>query len=74
VWEGSNGQNNVVSYVENSPITSCNNFNVLGFVDNTKTIEPVTNSWYLTSIQAGFEPWSGGAGRWLCGVRPIGPP
>jgi hypothetical protein len=62
VWEGSNGQNNVVSYVATSPITTWNNFNVLGFVDNTETIEPVTNSWYLTSIQAGFEPWSGSVG------------
>jgi hypothetical protein len=60
-----------------------NNFNVLGFVDNTETIEPVTNSWYLTSIQAGFEPsteeyaagrWFAIAGRRLCGVGPIGPP
>jgi hypothetical protein len=62
VWEGGNGQNQVVSYVANSPISSWNNFNVLGFVDNTETIEPVTNSWYLTSIQAGFEPWSGSVG------------
>jgi hypothetical protein len=37
-------------------------FDVPGFVDNTETLEPVTNSWYLTSIQAGFEPWSGSAG------------
>jgi hypothetical protein len=83
VWEGSNGQNNAVSYVANSPITSWNNFNLLGFVDNTETIEPVSNSWYLTSIQAGFEPsteecaaerWVAIAGRWLCGVGPIGPP
>ena len=62
VWEGSNGQNNVVSYVATTPITTWNNFDVLGFVDNTETIEPVTNSWYLTSIQAGFEPWSGSVG------------
>jgi Glycosyl hydrolase family 12 len=62
VWEGSNGQKNVVSYVANSPITPWNNFNVLGFVDNTETIEPVTSSWYLTSIQAGFEPSSGSVG------------
>jgi hypothetical protein len=62
VWEGSNGQNNVVSYVANSPITTWNNFDVMGFVDNTETIEPVTDSWYLTSIQAGFEPWSGSVG------------
>ena len=62
VWEGSNGQNNVVPYVANSPITTWNNFDVLGFVDNTETLEPVTNSWYLTSIQTGFEPWSGSVG------------
>ena len=24
--------------------------------------EPVTDSWYLTTIQPGFEPWSGGVG------------
>jgi Glycosyl hydrolase family 12/PE family len=62
VWQGSNGANNVVSYVATSPITSWNDFNVMGFVDNTETVEPVTNSWYLTSIQAGFEPWSGSVG------------
>ncbi|TVS87221.1 hypothetical protein FPZ47_06460 [Mycobacterium helveticum] len=62
VWDGSNGSNNVVSYVATSPMNSWNNFNVLGFVDHTETIEPVTNSWYLTSIQAGFEPWSGSVG------------
>ncbi len=62
VWEGSNGSNNVVSYVAASPMSSWNDFNVLGFVDNTETLEPVTNSWYLTSIQAGFEPWTGSVG------------
>ncbi|ORV71053.1 hypothetical protein AWC07_05080 [Mycobacterium gastri] len=62
VWKGSNGQNNVVSYVATTPITSWNNFDVMGFIDNTQTLEPVTDSWYLTSIQAGFEPWSGSVG------------
>ncbi|MFV8315652.1 cellulose binding domain-containing protein [Mycobacterium sp. 23] len=62
VWKGSNGQNNVVSYVANSPITTWNSFDVMGFIDNTQTWEPVTDSWYLTSIQAGFEPWSGSVG------------
>lgn len=62
VWKGSNGQNNVVSYVANSPITTWNGFDVMGFIDNTQTWEPVTDSWYLTSIQAGFEPWSGSVG------------
>nr|WP_308460415.1 hypothetical protein [Mycobacterium kansasii] len=62
VWKGSNGQNNVVSYVATTPITSWNNFDVMEFIDNTQTLEPVTDSWYLTSIQAGFEPWSGSVG------------
>lgn len=62
VWKGSNGQNNVVSYVATTPITSWNNFDVMGFIDHTQTLEPVTDSWYLTSIQAGFEPWSGSVG------------
>jgi hypothetical protein len=62
VWEGNNGQNNVVAYVATSPMSSWNNFNVLAFIANTETLEPVTNSWYLDSIMAGFEPWSGSVG------------
>jgi hypothetical protein len=62
VWEGNNGSNDVISYVATSPISSWNNFNVLGFIDNMETHEAVDNSWYLTSIQAGFEPWSGSTG------------
>ena len=62
VWEGGNGSNDVVSRVATSPINSWNEFVVMGFVDNTESLEPVTNSWYLTSIQAGFEPWSGRVG------------
>ncbi|GLW29270.1 GH12 family glycosyl hydrolase domain-containing protein [Actinoplanes regularis] len=61
VWTGSNGSNAVVSYVAPSPITSWS-FSVLDFINDTKTRSSVTNSWYLTSIQAGFEPWIGGAG------------
>jgi Glycosyl hydrolase family 12 len=61
VWEGSS-DHNLVSYVATSPMSSWNNFNVLAFIDNTETLEPVTNSWYLDSIQAGFEPWSGSVG------------
>ncbi|WP_306439419.1 GH12 family glycosyl hydrolase domain-containing protein [Mycobacterium simiae] len=62
VWKGSNGLNNVVSYVAPTPITSWDNFNVMSFIDNTQTLEPISDSWYLTSIQAGFEPWSGSVG------------
>jgi cellulose 1,4-beta-cellobiosidase len=61
VWTGNNGSNDVVSYVARSPINSWD-FSVLDFVNDTKTRSKVTNSWYLTSIQAGFEPWVGGTG------------
>lgn len=61
VWSGNNGQNDVVSYVAPSAITSLS-FNTMDFVRDTVTRGKATNSWYLTSIQAGFEPWSGGVG------------
>ncbi|WP_204078971.1 GH12 family glycosyl hydrolase domain-containing protein [Mycobacterium riyadhense] len=61
VWDGTNGQNNVMSYVATSPIEVWD-FDVMSFVDHTSTMEPITDSWYLTSIQAGFEPWDGGVG------------
>ncbi|MFF4881182.1 cellulose binding domain-containing protein [Micromonospora sp. NPDC000668] len=61
VWRGNNGGNNVISYVAPSPITSLN-FSVLDFITDVRNRGAITNSWYLTSIQAGFEPWQGGAG------------
>ena len=61
VWQGSNGSNAVISYVAPSPITSWS-FSVLDFLNDVKSRGAVTNSWYLTSIQAGFEPWVGGTG------------
>ncbi|MDR7279027.1 GH12 family glycosyl hydrolase domain-containing protein [Catenuloplanes atrovinosus] len=61
VWQGSNGSNNVISYVAPSAITSWN-FSVLDFINDVRSRGAITNSWYLTSIQAGFEPWIGGAG------------
>ncbi|MFI7606762.1 cellulose binding domain-containing protein [Micromonospora sp. NPDC049366] len=61
VWRGSNGSNNVISYVAPSPISSLN-FSVLDFIADVRNRGAITNSWYLTSIQAGFEPWQGGVG------------
>ncbi|MFC0527900.1 GH12 family glycosyl hydrolase domain-containing protein [Phytohabitans kaempferiae] len=62
VWRGSNGSNNVISYVAPSPITNWN-FSVLDFINDIRNRGAITNSWYLTSIQAGFEPWNGGVGN-----------
>ncbi|MFK3979986.1 cellulose binding domain-containing protein [Micromonospora sp. NPDC050397] len=61
VWTGNNGGNNVISYLAPSAITSWS-FSVLDFVNDVRNRGAITNSWYLTSIQAGFEPWQGGAG------------
>ncbi|MEH1027192.1 cellulose binding domain-containing protein [Micromonospora profundi] len=61
VWQGSNGSNNVISYVAPSAISSLN-FSVLEFINDVRNRGAITNSWYLTSIQAGFEPWQGGVG------------
>ncbi|MBO3745004.1 fibronectin type III domain-containing protein [Streptosporangiaceae bacterium NEAU-GS5] len=62
VWTGNNGSNNVVSYV-NAGITNIT-FDVMAFVRDTlgRGSQYGNNNWFLTSIQAGFEPWIGGVG------------
>lgn len=61
VWQGWNGGNDVVSYVAPSPISSWS-FNVKDFVNDVDARTQVTSAWYITSLQAGFEPWNGGTG------------
>ncbi|RSM55470.1 glycosyl hydrolase family 5 [Actinoplanes sp. ATCC 53533] len=61
VWQGNNGANNVISYVAPSAITSWS-FSVLDFITDIRNRGAITSAWYLTSIQAGFEPWIGGTG------------
>lgn len=61
VWQGNNGGNDVLSYVAQSTMSSWS-FNVMDFVNDVDNRTRVDRSWYLTSIQAGFEPWSGGVG------------
>jgi hypothetical protein len=62
VWVGNNGQNNVVSY-RASGISS---FSADAMVFIRDAITRGSNfgntSWYLTSMQMGFEPWIGGVG------------
>ena len=62
VWVGNNGQNNVVSYV-GSGITSFS-VDAMVFIRDaiTRGSGFGTTSWYLTSMQMGFEPWIGGVG------------
>jgi hypothetical protein len=66
VWTGNNGSNNVVSYVAPSAISSWS-FDVMNFIRDTISRGRATTSWYLTSIQAGFEPWIGGKGLAVSG-------
>ncbi|MFY1695516.1 GH12 family glycosyl hydrolase domain-containing protein [Solwaraspora sp. WMMA2101] len=61
VWTGSNGSNNVVSYLAQSSFSSWS-FDAMAFIADVRNRGQITNSWYLTSIQAGFEPWNGGVG------------
>src|SRR5262245_6865694 len=61
VWFGNSPGWNVVSYVRTSATTS------LDFAINTFYTDAVNRgfaqrAWYLTSVQAGFEPWVGGTG------------
>ncbi|KAA0940426.1 GH12 family glycosyl hydrolase domain-containing protein [Streptomyces apricus] len=61
VWSGSNGGNDVLSFVAPSAIGSWS-FDVMDFVDQAVARWLARSDWYLTSVQAGFEPWQGGAG------------
>ncbi|WP_405450867.1 cellulose binding domain-containing protein [Streptomyces achromogenes] len=61
VWSGNNGSNDVLSFVAPSAITSWS-FDVMDFARQAIARGLAQNSWYLTSVQAGFEPWQNGAG------------
>ncbi|MER6984222.1 GH12 family glycosyl hydrolase domain-containing protein [Streptomyces carpinensis] len=61
VWSGNNGSNDVLSFVAPSAIGSWS-FDVMDFVRQAISRGLADSSWYLTSVQAGFEPWANGAG------------
>ncbi|MFR9798995.1 GH12 family glycosyl hydrolase domain-containing protein [Streptomyces sp. MS06] len=61
VWSGNNGGNDVLSFVAPSAITSWS-FDVMDFVRQAESRGLARESWYLTSVQAGFEPWQNGTG------------
>ncbi|MFE1011500.1 cellulose binding domain-containing protein [Streptomyces sp. NPDC058794] len=61
LWTGSNGANDVLSFVAPSAITDWS-FDVMDFVRATVARGLAEDDWYLTSVQAGFEPWQNGAG------------
>lgn len=60
VWFGNIGWN-VISYVRTSN-TNTLSFNVNSFYSDAVSRGYAQRAWYLTSIQAGFEPWVGQTG------------
>jgi hypothetical protein len=52
----------VISYVRVTPTTSVTNLPLDAFVRDARLRGVVKPAWYLTSVQAGFEPWTGGTG------------
>jgi hypothetical protein len=61
VWTGSNGSNAVLSFVAPSAMGGWS-FDVMDFVRQAVARGMAQNNWYLTSVQAGFEPWENGTG------------
>ena len=62
VWQGTLDGLPVISYVRTVGTTSVTNLPLHSFVADATTRGVVEPGWYLTSVQAGFEPWTGGAG------------
>ena len=62
VWQGTLDGLPVVSYVRTVPTRSVSSLPLHSFVADATTNGVVQPAWYLTSVQAGFEPWTGGAG------------
>ncbi|MBU2669606.1 RICIN domain-containing protein [Actinoplanes bogorensis] len=61
VWIGNIGWN-VISYVRTTPANTMNNFSVKAFTNDAVGRGQINPAWFMTSVQAGFEPWIGGAG------------
>jgi hypothetical protein len=51
-----------ISYVRQQETTSVENLSISGIVADAKQRGQAKEGWYLTSVQAGFEPWIGGDG------------
>jgi hypothetical protein len=62
VWQGTLDGLKVISYVRTVGTTSVSNLPLHSFVADATARGVVQPAWYLTSVQAGFEPWTGGAG------------
>lgn len=57
-----NGSSRTISYRRTPSATSITNFDAMQFVNDSVARGVAQRSWYITSVQAGFEIWNGGAG------------
>lgn len=57
-----NGSSPTISYRRAPGNTSLTNFDAMQFVSDAERRGLVRSDWYVTSVQAGFEIWNGGAG------------
>jgi hypothetical protein len=61
VWTGDNGTP-VLSYVRKESVTAVRDLDLLAFFADAQQRGKIQRDWYLTSVQAGFEPVVGGRG------------
>lgn len=62
VWTGDNGTP-VISYVRTEAAHSVTGLDLMAFAADATERDMIQPDWYLTSVQAGFEPVVGGRGR-----------
>lgn len=65
VWKGENGGVNVISYVRQGYVDAADDLPLTDFVNDAVAQGSVKSTDFLTNIQAGFEPWTGGPGMAL---------
>lgn len=65
VWKGTNGGVNVISYLRQGYVDSADNLPLTDFVKDAVKQGVVSDADFLTNVQAGFEPWTGGPGLQL---------
>jgi hypothetical protein len=61
VWTGNIGWN-VISYIRTQPTSAVQDLDLTAFSRDAVRRGSIGGDWYLTSVQAGFEPWQGGQG------------
>ncbi|MEJ2871668.1 hypothetical protein WCD74_28165 [Actinomycetospora sp. OC33-EN08] len=62
VWTGENNGVPVISYIRRQSVREVVDLPVTDFVTDAQRRGVVQRDWYLTNLQAGFEPWVGGSG------------